>query len=152
MSTSASTSASSALFKRWTDNHDSLGGPTDFHTFQHYLDLYVLAKKSNIEELQNKVMDLIRNYYRAERMTAPAFRLEYIYTATHEPNAMKLFLLQSAAYRILCEQPDDSGHLISDSIRGTLSKNNEMAVDFAEAVIELSRNGLADPRHGSDCV
>lgn len=54
MSTTASNSVCTALLKRWTDNHDSLGGPTDFHSLQHYLELYVLAKKSNMEELQNK--------------------------------------------------------------------------------------------------
>lgn len=100
------------------------------------------------------VMDLTRIYYASEKLTAPAFRLDYIYTAIHEPNAMRKFLVQTAAYRILCEQPDedDSGPLISDSIRGALMKNNEMAVDFAEAAIELSKSDLADPRHGDDCA
>lgn len=98
------------------------------------------------------VMDVTRTYYRAEKMTAPAFRLEYIYTTTQEPNMMRVFLLQTAAYRILCEQPDDSGRLISDSIRSVLLKNNEMAVDFAEAAIALSKQDLADPRQGSDCA
>lgn len=31
-----------------------LNGPTDFHTLQHYLGLYVLAKKADMEPLQNK--------------------------------------------------------------------------------------------------
>lgn len=97
-------------------------------------------------------MDLTRTYYRTEDMTAPAFRLEYIYSVTHEPNALRAFLLQTAAFRALCEKPDDSGRLISDSVRGVLSKNNEMAVDFAEALIEESKNDLADPRHGPNCA
>lgn len=97
-------------------------------------------------------MDLTRTYYRTEKMTAPAFRLDYIYSATQEPNAMRVFLLQTAAFRALCEQPDDSGRLISDSIRGVLAKNSDMAIEFAEALIELSKNDLADPRHGPDCA
>lgn len=54
MSTSASTLAAGALYKHWTEDHESLGGPHDFHSLQHYLDLYVLAKKNDNEELQNK--------------------------------------------------------------------------------------------------
>lgn len=95
-------------------------------------------------------MDLTRTYYRSEKLTAPAFRLEHIYTATHEPNYMRTFLVQTAAFRIMCEQPEDEEKLISDSMRGVLAKNNEMAVDFAEAALELSKKG-ADPRRGSDC-
>lgn len=97
-------------------------------------------------------MDLTRTYYRTDKLTAPAFRLEYIYNAIPEPNAMRVFLIQTAAFRALCEQPDEEGRVLSDSIRSALVKNNEMAVEFAEAVIELSKNDTADPRHGSDCA
>jgi hypothetical protein len=97
-------------------------------------------------------MDLTRGYYRVEKMTAPAFRLEYIYTYTTQSNAMRSFLIQTAAYRAMCEQQSESDYLISDTIREVLMKNNEMAVDFSEAVVGLAKNNLADPRHGSSCL
>lgn len=97
-------------------------------------------------------MNLTRHYYHGEKMTAPAFRLEYIYTYTHEPNLMRSFLIQTAAYRALCEQTSVPGAYISDSIRGVLAKNNEMAMDFGEATVQLHKSGLQDPRTGVDCA
>jgi hypothetical protein len=111
----------------------------------------LLRFKARLETDFTTVMDLTRDYYRVEKMTAPAFRLEYIYTYTHHPNAMRSFLIQTAAYRALCEQQTESDGLISDSIRDVLSKNNEMALDFAEAAIGLAKNNLADPRRGPAC-
>ncbi|SMR41642.1 unnamed protein product [Zymoseptoria tritici ST99CH_1A5] len=143
---------SMALFKHWLEHDHQLAGPHDFHSLQHYLSLYVLARKFEIEQLENQVMDLTRAYYRAEKMTAPAFRLEYIYAYTTQANAMRSFLIQTAAYRAMCEQQTESDYLISDSIREVLLQNNEMAVDFAEAVVGLAKNDLADPRRGSSCA
>jgi hypothetical protein len=53
-----------------------LSGPSDFHTLQHYLALYVMASRFQIEKLENEVMDLVRGYYRATNMTSPPYRLE----------------------------------------------------------------------------
>lgn len=97
-------------------------------------------------------MDLTRHYYHNEKMTAPAFRLEYIYTYTHEPNLMRNFLISTAAYRCLVEATSVPGVYVSDSIRGVLAKNNEMTIDFAESSIQLHKTGLPDPRAGDDCA
>ncbi|KAK8189573.1 hypothetical protein BKA81DRAFT_410358 [Phyllosticta paracitricarpa] len=70
-----------ALFVRWLYGA-SLRGPSDYASMQHYLCLYVLARRFRIERLQNDVLDLVRAYYRAGNMTAPAHRLEYLYDAT----------------------------------------------------------------------
>lgn len=85
-------------------------------------------------------------------MTAPAFRLEYIYTYTNTPNLMRAFLVSTAAYRALCEQASTPGVYLSDSIRGVLAKDNTLAVDFAETTIQLQKSHLQDPRHGFDCA
>ena len=42
-----------ALFGKWLEGAH-LGGPTDFHSTQHYLGLYVLAQKFQCEALENK--------------------------------------------------------------------------------------------------
>lgn len=96
-------------------------------------------------------MDLVRAYYHHQSMTAPAFRLEYIYTMTKLPNKMRSFLVHTAAFRALCEVPPAPGVYLSESIKGVLSKNVELAVDFPEALIRLSRNDVNDPRKGDNC-
>lgn len=97
------------------------------------------------------VMDLVRAYYRHQSMTAPAFRLEYIYTMTKLPNPMRNFLVQTAAFRALCESPPAPGVYLSESIKGVVSKSADLAVDLPEALIKLSRNDIADPRKGDNC-
>jgi hypothetical protein len=42
-----------ALFSQWLANGPKLAGPDDFHSLHHYLGLYVLARKFEIEVLQN---------------------------------------------------------------------------------------------------
>lgn len=96
-------------------------------------------------------MDLVRAYYRHQSMTAPAFRIEYIYTMTTLPNHMRNFLGQTAAYRALCETPPAPGVYVSESIKGVVRKIPDLAVDFAEALVKLSRNDITDPRKGENC-
>jgi hypothetical protein len=43
-----------ALFKHWLEHDHKLAGPHDFHSLQHYLSLYVLARKFEIEDLENQ--------------------------------------------------------------------------------------------------
>ncbi|KAL1310704.1 hypothetical protein AAFC00_000962 [Neodothiora populina] len=139
-----------AIFIRWLYG-GKLHGPTDFHSMHHYLALYVLGFTWDVEDLCNGVMDLVRAYYRHESMTAPAFRLEYIYTMTQLPNAMRNFLTQTAAFRVLYESPLAPGVYLSPSIKGVISKSPDLAVDFAEALVKLSRNDINDPRRGDNC-
>lgn len=157
-----------AIFVRWLYGGE-LYGPRDFHSMHHYLALYVLAFTWDIEDLCNTgkwrkffssimtsqltrtVMDLVRLYYHRQSMTAPAFRLEYIYTMTTLPNHMRRFLVQTAAYRSLYESPPAKGVYLSESIKGVVRKSADLAVDFAEALIKLSRNDVADPRKGNNC-
>ncbi|KAF2485339.1 hypothetical protein BDY17DRAFT_293393 [Neohortaea acidophila] len=151
-----------ALFMHWLTTDGKLAGPHDFHSFGHYLGLYMLAQKFEIESLQNQVMDLVRDYYREQNMTAAPYRLEYIYTITHGPNHMRAFLVSTAAFRLLEEHskspavteptPASSGNaFISESMREVLSKNAELSVDFANELVNLHRNGEHDARRGSDC-
>lgn len=103
--------------------------------------------------LMRTVIDLCRSYYRRNSMTAPAHRIEYIYTHTRGPNQMRRFLVTTAAYRCLCgehQTVSDAG--MSDSIREMLYKGGEVAVNFAEALILLHRNGLSDARRGPNCM
>nr|POE54332.1 succinate dehydrogenase assembly factor 2, mitochondrial [Quercus suber] len=94
---------SMALFYKWLYG-EKLGGPTDFHSTQHYLGLYVLARAWECEDLENEVMDLVRNYYATEHISASPYRLEYIYTYTSGPNPMRRFLVSTAAFRALAEE------------------------------------------------
>lgn len=97
-------------------------------------------------------MDLCRAYYRRESMTAPAYRIEYIYAKTSVPNHMRNFLVTTAAYRCLCDAPIAPGVHISNSTKDVLRKGGDLAVDFDEALIKLSLNGIVDVRKGPDCT
>lgn len=158
-----------ALFQHWLHSDGRLAGPYDFHSLHHYLGLYVLARKFEVEALENQgssitisllvmstadlpVMDLVRHYYASENMTAPAFRVEYIYSYTHEPNAMRKFLVSTAAYRSLCEVPKTPGVFLPEPLRALIASNSDVAVDFANAAIALGKNGLQDVRKGAKCI
>jgi hypothetical protein len=134
-----------ALFVRWLYG-GQLTGPSDFHSMQHYISLYVLATKFQIEKLSNEVMDAVRSYYRSANMTAPPYRLKYIYDNTPAPNKMRQFLVTTAAYRGLCEGG------LSDEMRDVLAKGGDLAVDFIQAQVKLHAEGLGDVRKGSDCT
>jgi hypothetical protein len=110
-------------------------------------------------------MDLVRHYYAHQNMTAPAYRLEYIYHYTQGPNHMRHFLVSTAAFRCLEEAPHPDlavanpmlhktfyapGSNVSDSIKAVLAKNPETAIDFIEELVRLKRTEH-DPRHGPDC-
>ena len=97
-------------------------------------------------------MDLCRAYYRHSSMTAPAYRIEYIYAYTSVPNHMRNFLLTTAAYRCLCDAPIAPGIHLSDSMRGLVAKGGDVSVDFTESLIKLSKNGIVDVRRGADCT
>ncbi|OJD31692.1 btb poz-like protein [Diplodia corticola] len=136
-----------ALFVRWLYGAD-LRGPNDFHSMQHYMCLYVLATRFQIERLRNDVMDQVRAYYRRANMTAAPYRLEYVYEGTPGPNHMRRFLISTAAYRYLCEREPK----LSDSMRGVVAKGGDLAIDFAEALACLHQNELVDVRKGLDCA
>jgi len=140
------------LFVGWMYD-GKLQGPTDFHSLHHYLGLYIIATNFQVESLKNLVMNLVRHYYRAESMTAPAFRVEYIYNNTAGPNFMRSFLVSTAAYRALCgdENAENTGKGITDSMKDVLRKGGDVAADYAEALVDLSKNDLPDARVGDDC-
>lgn len=110
-------------------------------------------------------MDLIRHYYASQNSTAPAYRLEYIYHVTRGDNLMRRFMINTAAFRALEEAPKQEltantllhktfyapGTHVSESIRGVIAKNPEIAVDIVEALVKLHTNGDKDARHGLDC-
>ncbi|GAM82668.1 hypothetical protein ANO11243_006500 [Dothideomycetidae sp. 11243] len=123
-----------ALFVRWLYG-GTLHGPKDFAGFTHYLALYCLAIRFGVEDLQDE---------------APAFRIEYVYTFTPGPNAMRNFLITTAAYRSLCDTPPAPGQFVSDSMKTLVARGGDVAADFAEALVRLSKNGLVDVRKGSD--
>lgn len=113
----------------------------------HYLCLYVLGRRFQIEELRNTVMDLVRRYYHTEQMTAPAFRLEYIYTNTDAPCPMREFLVRTAAYRALSET--EKG--LTDSVKGAIRGGGDLAIDFVGALLEEVKSERVDARKGDNC-
>ncbi|KAF1989791.1 hypothetical protein K402DRAFT_326487 [Aulographum hederae CBS 113979] len=112
----------------------------------HYVGFYILGLEFRIENVQNLAMDLIRRYYRGANMTAPAYRLEYVYENTDEDNLMRRFLVVTAAYRALCEGR------ISESVQEVVEKGGPLASDFVKALCGLHGNGLVDVRRGSSCA
>jgi len=139
-----------ALFVRWIYG-GRLHGPCDFHSMNHYLCLYVLALEFRIEQLENIVMDLVRYYYHNEKMTAPAFRLQYIYSNTNGACKMREFLVNTAAYRAMSDEEERSLG-ISGSVKDVLKQGGDVAADYAEALCDLAKNDMVDVRKGDDCA
>ena len=99
-------------------------------------------------------------------MTAPAYRLEYVYHYTQGDNMLRRFMVDTAAFRALEEAPRQEitatnpmlhktfyapGSHVSESIKGVIAKNPEIAADMVEALVKLHRNGDKDARHGLAC-
>ncbi|KAK5114572.1 hypothetical protein LTR85_010149 [Meristemomyces frigidus] len=137
--------ASMALLQQWVKGSKALRGPCDFHTIGHYLGLYVLGRRFEAEALQNLVMDLLRAHYGAENLTAPPYRLEYIYTLANA-SPMQGFLLATAAQR--CKYSKDQP-AVSDTLFGVLQPRADLMRDFLEYVIHADD---IDVRYGSNCV
>lgn len=134
-----------ALFVRWIDGQ-KLSGPNDFYTLNHYIHLYNMGCEFKSEELQNMVMDMVRGYYRREQMTAPAFRLEFMYTSQYPNTQMYFFLVATAAYRALSEGK------LSAAMETMFDYNhNWLSHDYIHALIKLHHDGMPDPRKGNDC-
>ncbi|KAI9710703.1 MAG: hypothetical protein M1820_002536 [Bogoriella megaspora] len=135
------------LFTRWIYG-GTLSGPTDFQSMQNYMGLYVLALRFDVAALQNEVVDRIRNYYRRENLTAPPYRLEYIYENTDQPCALREFFTETAAYRVLCE-PTKGG--LADATAGVVAEGGDLAVDFVNALAKMHWNDVEDVRRGNGC-
>nr|POF01036.1 hypothetical protein CFP56_20984 [Quercus suber] len=137
---------SMALFGKWLYG-EKLNGPTDFHSTQHYLGLYVLARVWECESLENE-----------EHITSSPYRLEYIYTYTPGPNPMRRFLISTAAFRALTEiDPEGTSSTseptyLSAVMQNVLAANTTLTQDYLNAMIHLHRNDMPDARHGSACA
>ncbi|KAK1068975.1 hypothetical protein LTR74_005238 [Friedmanniomyces endolithicus] len=138
-----------AMFAAWVHGKQ-LHGPSDFHSTGHYLGLYVLALRFESEELANQVIDLIRAYYAAGDLTAPPFRLQYMYTFAPTPNPLRKFLVATAAWRTLYGGEADGG--LSDSMKEVLGGDKTLAVDFMQELVVLGKDASKDPRKGSRCA
>ena len=89
-------------------------------------------------------MDLIRTHYACDDLTAPPYRIEYIYTyAVDSP--MQGFLLATAAHR--CARGKERP-AVSDTLYAVLAKG-EMMREFIEYLVH---NSEVDVRHGSKCA
>jgi hypothetical protein len=134
-----------ALFVRWLYG-TTLNGPNNYHTTQHYLDLYILGYQFKIERLCNEVMDMVRAYYRTSNTTPGLDRVRHLSAGTDQACAMRRFLVSAAAYRAMCE--GGPGEKTKEAVRS----DPTLAVDFYTALIDCHKNDLADPRRGEDCV
>ncbi|KAI9653914.1 MAG: hypothetical protein M1831_005599 [Alyxoria varia] len=137
----------------------SLSGPRDFHSLQHYLCLYVLAARFEAESLKNRVIDLVRAYYRGQNMTAPAFRIEYVYSHVDGRQGIKLrkFLVGTAVYRAIVEAAGSAKTwTLNDPMRKVVAGGGDLAADFAEAAVKLAggEEGPVDVRRfgEDDCT
>ncbi|THW12780.1 hypothetical protein D6D24_06402 [Aureobasidium pullulans] len=139
-----------ALFVHWLYS-GKLQGPHDFHSVQHYLCLYAMGQEWDVETLCNDSIDLVRSYYHINNMTAPTFRIEYMYAATKSPNYMRKFLAETAAFRALCGEAAAKGVYLSDSMKDLLQKGGDFPTDFAQSLIKLAKEDFPDPRKGSKC-
>ncbi|WPH01459.1 Hypothetical protein R9X50_00430500 [Acrodontium crateriforme] len=148
------------LFAKWISG-ETLHGPNELHSGSHYVTLYILACRFECESLQNRVMDLTRDFYRDKNLSASPHRLEYIYRNVPSSDAMRRFLVATAAYRLLVEKSgehNNTGQVAasvassSAAIEATVDRDPFLADDLQRALVHLSREGLPDPRRGLHCT
>ncbi|EMC92479.1 hypothetical protein BAUCODRAFT_126461 [Baudoinia panamericana UAMH 10762] len=137
-------------------------GPSDFHSCGHWIGLYVVALRWGVGGLDDEVMDHIRAYYASADMSASPYRLEYIYAYTSQPNLMRTFLVETAAWRVLNEGSSTTpsgatGELgerggVSPALFEVLEKGGrELREDFVRALVKFGRDEgqeAEDPRRG----
>ncbi|KAB8342947.1 hypothetical protein FH972_022543 [Carpinus fangiana] len=138
------------LLQEWLHGKD-LPGPNNWRSMTNYLSLYVLAMQFQIEPLKNKTMDLIRAYYRREDMSAPGWRLDYIYANTDGPNLMRAFLVYTAVARAIRQTSSGQATGISNSIQKCLKAGGDLAADYAAALVTLAVQPGMDVRIGNSC-
>ncbi|KIW07736.1 uncharacterized protein PV09_01666 [Verruconis gallopava] len=134
-----------ALFNMWLYG-GQLSGPSNCHTVQHYLGLYVLATRFQIEKLENEVMDLIRAYHRGSNSSCPPYRLEYIYENTSGPNKMREFLVSATAYHIVAEGS------MTNVMRNVLGHGGELTMDFVDSLIKVKTGESVGVWKEKDCA
>ncbi|KAF2488436.1 hypothetical protein BU16DRAFT_568315 [Lophium mytilinum] len=129
------------------DPFKRLPAPDSFHALTHHLSLYILALRHDEAQLADAVYIQIRHYYASTGHTASPFRLEYVYNHTEGPNALRAFLAETAACRlVLCRDkradaargvvgPEEA---LSKSMRALVAKGGDLAVDLMAAVVRLS--------------
>lgn len=153
----------SALYEKYlSEPMLPLCGPTDQHTSEHYMELYILSLRLSDEKLQNTIMDLVRHFYACDKLSVSPSRLEYIYhastTTPHPENMMKRFLITTAAFRSLAEGTSEGKDAwgrdvyVSGQMKALLEKNQEIMADLLNAVVRLHRDDMPDVRMGGNCV
>ncbi|QIX00256.1 hypothetical protein AMS68_005773 [Peltaster fructicola] len=132
------------LWLRWlmTGNLEALDS---FHSLTHWYGLYAISVRFDMEELRNHAMDTIRHYYRGHIQTASPFRIEYVYQFAPEQDQLRDFVIASAASRAII-----TGQ-VSESMRGIITKGGDIGFDFAQALINYSRDPTTDVRASPDC-
>ena len=66
-----------------------------------YLQLYVLAAKHLIEDLQNEVMDIVYDYFAPEGEPYPDLRdVQYLFENTDSKDAMRILLAVHASFEL----------------------------------------------------
>lgn len=79
-------------------------------------------------------------------MTAPPFRLVFIYQNTDDDCAMRQFMVSTAAFRVLRQGS------LSGVMKDLVGSGGQLAIDLAEALANMHRDGLPDPRRGPDTL
>jgi len=75
-----------------------INGPADV---RQYLQLYVLAAKHLIEDLQNEVMDIVYDYFAPEGEPYPDLRdVQYLFENTDSKDAMRILLAVHASFEL----------------------------------------------------
>lgn len=120
----------------------------------HYIVLYIIAQRFQIESLENRAIDLIRGYYLRNNMTASAFRLEFTYRNTEGPCLLRDFFVNTAVFRALEDHSSqaDPPPRVSTAIRNTLRRGGDLAADYAVTLAGWKIGAGRDVRRDETCV
>lgn len=137
-------------FCQWLDN-GVLHQPWNYHSLNHHICLYTFANKFGFEQLENLVMDQVRQYYHSNSMSAPPSRLVYIYQGTNGPCLMREFLVYTAAQRAVTKSERENRNAVTRHMRELIAKGGKFSTDYVDAVIALHLTPGLDVRGGNVC-
>ncbi|KAJ9638644.1 hypothetical protein, variant [Exophiala oligosperma] len=106
------------------------------------LELYLLAVKFEMEQLQYDVVETVRDFYHSTSTYPGLRRVQYIYSETDEDNEMREMMVSSVARQLT------TGDQIPAHWATALQRNGQLAVDIIRAIQQwnIEERSIPDAR------
>lgn len=112
-----------------------------------FIQLYVLADKLVLENLQNEVMDVITTLHNGRPPSYEIVRLAY--HGTMHNASLRMFLMETVVWPYA--QGSRKGQELGSEENLISKAGGDLAVDFAKKLLACFNNSFRNPQDGSHC-